>query len=180
MRVFIAIAFSDKVKQYLRTVQDIIKTTAYGGNFTHYKNFHLTIKYIGNIYNGEYEELTNCLDDICEHTTPFSIRIGDIGMFHKKSSSIVWVDVTKGKKLLKELFQEVEKEVTKSGFDKEERKYRAHITLAKKVMFQNGTFTNGLPYFDYDIPCTKLTLFESHRVDGIVTYTPLYTKDFTG
>jgi len=127
MRVFIAIEFEDLVKRYLKDVQDIVKTTTYNGNFTHYTNFHLTIKYIGEIYNGEYEEICQCIDDICSVTSPFSIKIGDIGYFHKKTGNIVWVGVTDGKDKLKSLFRKTNKETVLSGFNSEDRKYRPHI-----------------------------------------------------
>lgn len=178
MKVFIAIEFEDEVKRYLKEVQDIVKTTTVSGNFTHYTNFHLTLKYIGNIYNGEYEELCQCIDDVCSETSPFFIKIGDIGVFQKKNNSIVWVGVTEGKTKLQRLFKRIETEVVASGFDAEERKYRPHVTIGKKVVFANGTYTNGLPYHNEPIPCARLTLFESHRVDGVLTYTPLYSKPF--
>ena len=178
MRVFIAVEFDDDIKRYLKQVQDIVKTTTVSGNFTHYSNFHLTLKYIGNIYNGEYEELCQCIDDACSRTAPFSIRIGDIGAFHKKNSSILWVAVTEGRSELKRLFERIETEVVESGFEPENRKYRPHITIGKKIVFSNGSFTNGLPYYDRDIPVTGLTLYQSHRVDGVLTYTPLYRRPF--
>lgn len=174
MRVFIAIEFDDSVKRFLKDVQDVVKATSISGDFTHYSNFHLTIKYIGTIYNGDYDELCQCIEDAAEKMAPFSIRIGDIGAFTSKTSSIIWVGITKGKHHLKQLFDYVESEVTQSGFAKEERKYKPHITIGKKVVFDNGHFTNELPFYQKDIPCTKLTLFESHRVDGVLTYTPLY------
>ncbi len=179
MRVFYGIDFEDDVKRYLKDVQDILKTTTIGGDFTHYKNFHLTIKYIGNILNGEYEELCAILDDVCEIIQPFSIRIGDLGAFQKKNSSIIYVDVIKGKTPLVKLFDAIEKEVVESGFEPENRKYRPHVTLGKKVVFHNGSFTNELPYYNHEIRCTKLTLFESKRIDGVLTYTPLYQKSFS-
>lgn len=178
MRVFYAIEFEDKVKRYLKDVQDVIKSTTYSGNYTHYKNFHLTIKYVGNIYNGEYEELTAIMDDVCEHVKPFTIRIGDLGAFHKKNSSILWVGVTHGKDNVKSLYNKLESEIVESGFEADHRKFRPHVTLGKKIVFNNGALAEDLPYFNEDIVCTKLTLFQSHRIDGVLTYTPLYQKEF--
>ncbi len=180
MRVFIAIEFEDRVKRYLKDVQDIVKTTTYKGNFTHYKNFHLTIKYIGEIYNGEYQELCHCIDDICSTTAPFSIKIGDIGFFNKKTTNIVWVGVTRGKEEVMRLHKLTDKETNRSGFQPELRKFRPHVTIGKKVVFNNGHYTNGLPLFIDEIPVAKLTLFQSSRIDGILTYTPLYSKELTG
>lgn len=180
MRVFYAIAFSDDIKQYLKDVQDIVKRTTVNGNFTRYRNFHLTLKYIGNIYNGEYEELCQVLDDVASSAKPFTLRIGDIGAFHKKNSSILWVGVTHGKKALKQLYKKLESELVLSGFEAEQRKYRPHITIGKKVVFSGGSFTNDLPYYDHDILVGSITLFQSHRVDGVLTYTPLYQVSLTG
>lgn len=180
MRVFIAIEFDDHVKQYLNDVQDIVKSTTYNGNFTRYNNFHLTIKYIGEIYNGEYQELCHCMDDICRTTSPFSIKIGDIGFFNKKTTNIVWVGVTRGKEEVMRLHKKTDKETNRSGFSPELRKFKPHVTIGKKVIFNNCCFTNGLPLFLTEIPVTKLTLFQSSRIDGVLTYTPLYEQYFTG
>lgn len=180
MRVFIAIEFEDEVKQYLKEVQDIVKTTTYSGNYTHYKNFHLTVKYIGEIYNGEYQELCSCIDEICSNTAPFFIKIGDLGFFNKKTTNIVWVGVTRGKEHFFKLHKRTDKITNRSGFAPELRKFRPHITLGKKVVFNKGAIASGLPYYNEEIPIKKLTLFQSHRVDGVLTYTPLYSQFLTG
>lgn len=180
MRVFIAIEFEDEVKRYLKEVQDVVKTTTYNGHFTHYKNFHLTVKYIGEIYNGEYEELCGCIDDICSNTAPFSIKIGDIGFFNKKTTNIVWVGVTRGKEKFVKLHKRTDKITNRSGFPPELRKFRPHITIAKKIIFNQGAVAGGLPYYNDEIQIKRLTLFQSHRVDGVLTYSPLYSQFLTG
>lgn len=180
MRVFIAVEFEDNVKRYLKDVQDIVKSTTYNGHFTHYTNFHLTIKYIGEIYNGEYEKLCQSVDDICSDTTPFSIKIGDIGFFNKKTTNIIWVGVTKGKEPLMRLHRKTDKITNDLGFEPEIRKFRPHITLGKKVIFSNGHYTNGLPLFNEEIPVKKLTIMQSSRIDGVLTYTPLYSQTLGG
>lgn len=180
MRVFIAVEFEDEVKRYLKEVQDIVKTTTYNGHYTYYKNFHLTVKYIGEIYNGEYQELCDCIDDICSKTPPFSIKIGDLGFFNKKTTNIVWVGVTRGKDHFIKLHKTTDKITNLSGFPPEMRKFRPHITIGKKVVFNNGRVALGLPYYKEEITVKKLTLFQSHRVDGVLTYTPLYSQFLSG
>lgn len=177
MRVFIAIEFKDRVKRYLKDVQDIIKTTTYSGNFTHYSNFHLTVKYIGEIFNGEYEELCDCIDDICSNISPFSIKIGDIGFFNKRTTNIVWVGITKGKDNLMRLHKKTDMITNESGFQPELRKFKPHITIGKKVVFSNDGFTQRLPYLTDEVEVSRLTLMESSRIDGELTYTPLYSKE---
>ncbi len=176
MKVFIAIEFKDNVKRYLKDVQDIVKLTAYNGHFTHYDNFHLTVKYMGNIYNGEYEKLCQCVDDICENSSPFSMKIGDIGFFNKKSTNIVWVGITQGKDSIMKLHRLTDRVSNEAGFAPELRKFRPHVTIGKKVVFNDFGFTSRLPFFDEEIEVSRITIMESSRFDGMLTYTPLYSK----
>ncbi len=111
---------------------------------------------------------------------PFSIKIGDIGFFNKRTTNIVYVDVTRGKDILMRLHKLTDKETNNSGFKPELRKFRPHVTIGKKVVFSNGTYTNGLPLLKGEIEVTKLTLMESSRIDGVLTYTPLYSQILGG
>lgn len=176
MRVFIAVEFKDEVKRYLKDVQDVVKLTTYNGNFTHYDNFHLTVKYIGEIYNGEYEDLCQCVDDICDRILPFSIKIGDIGFFNKKSTNIVWVGISRNKEKILKLHRYTDQITNDMGFAPELRKFRPHVTIGKKVIFSDFGFTSRLPFYDEKITVDRITIMESSRIDGILTYTPLYSK----
>lgn len=177
MRVFIAIEFKDNVKRYLKDVQDIVKLTTVNGHFTHYDNFHLTVKYIGQIYSGEFDKLCQCVDDICESSSPFSIKIGDIGFFNKRTTNIVWVGITKGKEKIMNLHKKTDRITNKANFQPELRKFRPHVTIGKKVLFNDYGFSQRLPFFDEEIEVKRITIMESSRIDGVLTYTPLYSRE---
>ena len=113
-------------------------------------------------------------------TAPFSIKIGDLGFFNKKTMNIVWVGVTRGKDEVMKLQKTTDKVTIRSGFAPELRKFKPHVTVGKKVIFNIGGMSNELPYFSEEIPVTRLTLFESHRMQGVLTYTPLYSQFLTG
>ena len=49
MRIFIAIEFSNKIKNILHNIQEIVKENSISGKFTDKDNFHLTIRFIGEI-----------------------------------------------------------------------------------------------------------------------------------
>ncbi|HOA81090.1 MAG TPA: 2'-5' RNA ligase family protein [Defluviitaleaceae bacterium] len=53
MRVFIAIDFNNRLKDYLKEKQDELRKYCTKGNFTHKENFHLTIVFIGEVNEGE-------------------------------------------------------------------------------------------------------------------------------
>lgn len=174
MRVFIGIEFDRDVKEYLHSIQSIIKPGIIKGDFTSLENFHLTIKYIGHVKEEEIEQLEDIIDEVCEELHTFDIKINGIGSFEKKYSSIVWAGILEGKQQLSQVFQKIERKTVSSGFSKEERKYRPHITLGKKIVFSPYSRTEYIPSYETSIPINKLTLFQSERIDDILTYTPIY------
>jgi 2'-5' RNA ligase len=176
MRVFIGVEFDYKVKDYLNGVKEMIKENVKSGDFTNYDNYHLTLRYIGNIYDDEQEVLEEVLDEVSKKIKAFDIKVGDIGTFGKGNTSIVWVGITKGKKELTSMYGVLEEELYFNGFDKEERKYNPHITIGKKVHL-NGHGGGYLEPYNDIIKVQTITLFHSHRVNGVLTYTPIYRKD---
>jgi 2'-5' RNA ligase len=176
MRVFIGIEFNQEVKEYLNGVKEIVKENIKGGDFTHFDNYHLTLRYIGNIYGDEQELLEEVLDKVSTKVESFDITIGDIGSFGKGHTSIVWVGVLKGRNKLGKLYHTIEEELYFNGFDKEGRKYNPHITIGKKIRL-NGHGGGYLEPYSGIIKVQTITLFHSHRVNGVLTYTPIYRKD---
>ena len=176
MRVFIGFEFDTAVKEYLNSIQSIIKPGTVKGDFTLLDNFHLTTKYIGNVSEEEVDMLIDIIDEVCECIEPFTIKINGLGSFEKKHSSIVWVGILRGKEYLQKVFSKVERKTVEAGFEKEQRKYRPHITLGKKIVFSRHSSTEYIPSYDEIVHINKITLFESHRIDGVLTYTPIYSN----
>ena len=174
MRIFIGISLSQEEKSYLKKTQDALKSSITKGTLTHFDNFHITLKYIGNATNNEVDDVMNILDEVASNTMSFSIKIGDFGIFKRKNNSIMWVGITKGKTHLSRLYHKIETACVNNGFEPEGRKYKPHITLGKKIEFSNGHQMVDIPYYPYDVNVSKITLFESNRVDGVLTYTPIY------
>ena len=61
-----------------------------------------------------------------------------------------------------------------AGFSFEEGEYRPHITLARQV--KTDVPPTEVPSITF--PVRHATLFESTRVDGALTYLPLYRSVF--
>lgn len=177
MRVFIGFEFDNNVKEYLNSIQQIIKPTTFKGNFTRFDNFHLTTKYIGHVSEDEIDLLEDIIDEVSELVTAFDIKINGLGSFDKKHSSIIWVGILKGKEYLSKVFQKIERKTVEAGFEREVRKYRPHITLGKKVVFSKHSNTEYIPSYDEIVHFNRITLFESSRIDGELTYIPIYSSE---
>lgn len=177
MRVFIGIEFENNVKEYLNEISFLIKNNVTKGNFTLKDNYHLTIKYIGEVTEKEYEIICDCIDMSCRKFDKFYISLNDLGMFNKGMSNIIWVGINDGKNDLQRLYKSLENELKFEGFIKDNQKYKPHITIAKKVNLSTDKNLINIPYFKDKILVKKVTLFLSHRVNDVLTYTPLYSCD---
>lgn len=175
MRVFIAIEFKNEVKEFLHKVQEEVKNKSLKGNFTRYNNFHLTLKFIGNVTQKQINDLTDLIDETASKVKPFTFKMGDLGVFKRSNKSIVWLGITKGNRNLQNIFNYLEDIVEYYDFEKDNRKYKPHITLAREVVFGDEGIIN-IPLYDKEIEVNSISLMLSHRVNGILTYDCIYNK----
>lgn len=176
MRVFIAIEFNNQVKDYLKQVQEVIKLGCIKGNFTRYENFHLTLKYIGETDNLGVEKLCNLIDSVAAKVKPFDIKLGDIGVFKSRNRNIVWQGIVSGKKELINLYQEIENIIEEYEFERENRKFKSHITLARQTVFNDTNVMETIPLLSDNVRVDKISLMLSTRENEILKYIPLYRK----
>jgi len=89
VRVFIAIEFSDEIKTYLKHVQQVIELGCTRGKPTRHDNFHITLKYIGQVSDSQIDDLTDLVDEVADKVNPFTIKLGDIGTFKSRNKNII-------------------------------------------------------------------------------------------
>lgn len=178
MRVFIGIELENIVKEYLFKVQNTIKSFMYKGEMTNFNNFHLTLKYIGHVTDEEIDILKQCIFSATDAIDPFDMKLNGLHSFSKGKSSILWIGIESGKQKLNALYKAINNQLIAEEFDLEyNRKYRPHITIGKKVMLSPTSTMEVLPHY-YDVVRVKaITLFHSHRVNDVLTYTPIYRCD---
>jgi 2'-5' RNA ligase len=172
MRIFIGVAFSTKTKESLYELQRSWLDHAVSKKPTLYNNIHLTLKFIGELNENEIEDLKHSLDEHLQNQKSFNIKIGDIGSFIKDDKEIVWAGITDGKKTLMALQSVIVKAISNANIITKKEKYNPHITLAREVLFLDGIHT--LPLINTVETIKKVTMFRSHRIKDILTYTPIY------
>ncbi|QVK17094.1 RNA 2',3'-cyclic phosphodiesterase [Mycoplasmatota bacterium] len=176
MRLFIAINFEKEVKDYLCEVQSIIKTSSLIGRYTLYDNFHLTLRFLGELNQSDVELLCELLDDLSQTTLPFKIKIGDIHSFNRKDKHIVYVDVLKNKNKLIDLVNKLNCLIDAKFLFKKNNQFKPHITIAREVVFNDVSSLLKIIPYNNDILVNEVSLMLSTRdKNHILTYTPLYT-----
>jgi len=134
MRLFIGIEFPPQVLAALVDCQNRLRTSAKSGRFKRQENFHLTLKFLGEVTADRVGDFTGPLTGIAQQNHPFSLRLGWMGQFGNNNPiRVVWVDVAGETEALHILQTKVEQVTVDLGFEPEIRRWRPHITLAQDV-----------------------------------------------
>ncbi len=175
MRVFIGIALNAEEKAFLKRVQDRIKETALKGNFTHFHNFHTTIRFIGDISIAQVDDVVEAMDLAASNIQSFFIKIGDIGAFERGRKKIMWVNIPEGKPKLLKLRRTLDDALNENGIEREQRKFQPHITIAREVVLsERMNSISPFPVYQSYVHVNAITLFESRREHGVLTYVPIH------
>lgn len=178
MRVFIAIEFEDQVKEFLAQIQQRVQTHCTKGNFSRRENFHLTLRFIGEVEEDRLLAIKSAISSVAVGTRGFGLELGGMGQFPKGNRSIVWVGVKVGSELHK-LYQELEKALEQQGFTRENRGYHPHITLAREVDSEQAVRAIGTEESSSLTQQVRaISLMQSTREGGRLVYRPLFRQEF--
>lgn len=180
MRVFFAIEFNDDIKGYIKEIQNKVREYSTVGNFSHEENFHLTLKFIGEVGEDEIAKLKYCLDSAAGQTVPFSLKLDRLGVFTKEARKIVWIGIKNEDKGLEKLYNTLDTILYDNGFQKDVKGYKPHITLSRETVFKAGfdEQLGKIKIASKEIKVDKVSLMESTRVNGKLKYNAIYIKEF--
>ena len=170
MRLFIAIAFAKEVKQQLASYAASLGALSERANITRPDNFHLTLAFLG----GALTEAEACTALTKVNCTPFKLYSDKPGVFRRGGGDIHWLGL-KSSDELTALNGRLNAALAETGFKPEKRPFSPHITLAREVRGLSGELP---PPPRFIITVTGLTLMDSQRINGLLTYSPLYEKLF--
>ena len=117
MRLFVAVNFSEALKDSLENAIRDLKAAAASGNFTHRENLHLTIVFIGE--TDRADAAIRALDTV--NAAPFDLPVSGIGWFKRRGEYLYWAG-TKDAPPLKDLHRKVCAALTAQGFAIEKKK----------------------------------------------------------
>ena len=126
MRVFISIDLPEEVKKELLRIQkEIDKLGLIKGKFTEPDNFHLTMKFLGNVSEIELRAIKDKLSEI--KFDEFHITLSELGVFSENFIRIVWVCFSG-----EELFN-LQKKIddSLSNLFPKEYRFMAHTTIVR-------------------------------------------------
>lgn len=175
MRIFIAVEFEPEIKSYFTSVQDRLKKYSKRGNYTDENNFHLTLRFIGEVKSEEAECLAEAIEEAASKNREFSIKLSHLGFFPKGNRTIVWAGLEKSSELMK-LYNDMEKSLLKQGFPRNRQGLNPHITLGREIDLTEkfDKIKGDIPLENKEIKVTSISLMESVRIGTRLVYRPIF------
>ena len=124
LRLFVGIAFPPELKLRL----SLLCTGVPGARWVDPGNFHLTLRFIG--------EITEGLAGMSMRRSPasrlpdFTLQLTGAGVFGGRRPHALWVGVERSPELVR-LRDKIEQALIRAGLEPEQRKFAPHVTLAR-------------------------------------------------
>lgn len=184
MRIFVGIDFSEALKKDIYSLQQKLKPLSHKGSWKYEDNFHLTLKFLGDMAEDRLDALYEAIDSSRLSVEPFDIALKGVGAFGLSDVSpetglcpakVLWLGVEGDLKRLNTLYQSVEDALVKAGFSRDIRPYAPHITLGQDLKFncEFQAIRNAISELDGRIHVTEITVFNSEVFEGRRVYRPL-------
>lgn len=184
MRAFIGIDFDTSVKEGIKTIQSVVKQNSEKGRFKHVDNFHITIKFLGEISKENVFHVNEVLENAAAKNKAFNIKINKLGFFKgRESIHALWLGLDYENNSLIDLYNYIEEGLSNKGFKKDNKSYTPHITIAQDLILKtdfcdikNNLDLSIIPIFDVK----RVSLIKSEQIKGKRIYTPISTFELKG
>lgn len=132
-RAFIAIDLPqeilDRMEQVVELLQESRKDLPV--RWVPTENIHLTLKFLGDVSDSNYEMLTRILVVEAANNQPFPLSVGDLGAYpNMRRPRVIWVGVEAPTEMMV-LQRAIDTETARLGYPSEKRKFSPHLTLGR-------------------------------------------------
>lgn len=180
MRSFLAVDPPREIIDAIVTIQDRLRKAIQGDiRWVRPQGIHLTLKFFGTISESDVANISRVVEDTTSTIAPFTLGIKRVGAFPDvKRPRVLWLGMDGDVDILIRLQKEVDAELHKYGFEKEDRPFRPHLTLARikdprgliglaKIMEKRENYEAG------SFSAAGLNLFKSELTPKGAVYTKL-------
>jgi 2'-5' RNA ligase len=133
IRAFLAIDPPAVVLGNIQAMQNRLKKSVQGMiRWVRPEGIHLTMKFFGDISAQDVENISEVIARRTRAVPPFKLKISDLGAFPDViRPRVIWLGITGQLAPLLSLQKDLEEEFAILGFPKEERPFRAHLTMGR-------------------------------------------------
>jgi 2'-5' RNA ligase len=129
MRLFVAIEIAPDIRERIIGFMEQLKPKIPNARWSRPEGLHITLKFLGHVADEKVPPIQSALGTI--DGAGFPITIERVGTFpNEKSPRVLWVGV-KAETELARLAENVQAATSKLGFEREQRAFSPHVTLAR-------------------------------------------------
>ncbi|MBS1813699.1 MAG: RNA 2',3'-cyclic phosphodiesterase [Acidobacteria bacterium] len=167
MRLFIGIPVPEEIALALSHIADPVASHA---RRVPPENMHITLSFLGEV---QEEKLAGIIDELTElHHAPFNITLTRLATF----PGVFHAEVQPSPALL-QLHEDVIARMDRCGFSPEQRRYHAHITLARSRDRFRGA--SQIPFQPLQFTADTVVLYRSHLGGSGARYQHLHRVPLT-
>jgi len=187
IRSFLAVDPPQEIIDAIGMIQDRLRKNIHGDiRWVRPQGIHLTLKFFGTISESDVANISRVVENTTSTIAPFTLGIKRVGAFPDvKRPRVLWLGMDGDVDTLILLQKEVDAELHKYGFEKEDRTFRPHLTLARikdprgliglaKIMVKRENYEAG------SFSAAGLNLFKSELTPKGAIYTKLAYFPFGG
>jgi len=129
MRIFIALDIPAEIRARIVEYVERVRRLAPEARWARTEGLHVTLKFIGETSEERVEQIKSELNKV--RSQPFLVKFDGVGFFPgERSPRVFWIGV-EGGLALEQLASTIDEYLSKLGFQKEDRAYHPHLTLAR-------------------------------------------------
>jgi len=179
IRAFIGFELPEKIRSFISSIQEDLKSNKLDARWVQVKNIHLTLKFLGNINEEDAQRVGKAIFKSAADHAPISLAAKGIGAFPDiNRPNVLWVGIKGQIDMLIQLQKSLEDQLEKIGFSRENRPFKGHLTLArvKKQLDRTKLITAIKKYKELESEpfiADNIILFKSDLKSNGAVYTKL-------
>ncbi len=178
IRCFVAIEIPVHVQKVFEKIQNELRTEIGKASWTKIGNFHLTLKFLGDVKKDSISDICNAIDKVATKQKPFSLEFGGIGTFPNLSRPrVLWIGLKQGGKITTGLSKYINNALLHCDVKSDER-FHPHVTLAR--LRQHADLRGYVDLFEEyqtiqntSMAVDEITLVKSELRPTGAVYTPI-------
>jgi 2'-5' RNA ligase len=132
LRLFIAIETPQPIISQIAEIQAKLKKSGADVRWENPAKFHATMKFLGNTDEKLLPEIVTYTMGVAREAAPLQLRYVGLGCFpNNRNPRVIWTGIEDLKGNLAPLQEAVESALVPLGFQYEERRFHAHVTLGR-------------------------------------------------
>ncbi|MDP3283432.1 MAG: RNA 2',3'-cyclic phosphodiesterase [Desulfobacterales bacterium] len=132
MRAFIALRLPENILSSINKIQEDLKQCRLPVRWVRPENIHLTLKFFGNINESDTEIIGIAMSDCAGCCSSLTLSAKGIGVFPSVARPrVIWAGLSGQASMLLSFQDALEKRLEESGFKKEDRPFKGHLTIGR-------------------------------------------------